>query len=140
MHALPRISLFYELERVRLSRQTALLPSSHLASVLGWRWFFPRFSIFFIVGCPAQSRWRRSPRSKLVSRVVSGQVVVIFMPCSKNNDEAPPPKKFLNAMTVLRQAACVRFMRLHGIVQRKAREVGAERAERAYFIFHLEYI
>ena len=26
-------------------------------------------------------------------------------------------------MTVLRQAACVRFMRLHGIVQRKAREV-----------------
>ena len=40
-------------------------------------------------------------------------------------------------MTVLRQAACVRFMRLHGIVQRNAREVGAERA---YFIFHLEYI
>ena len=28
-------------------------------------------------------------------------------------------------------------MRLHGIIQRKAREVGAERA---YFIFHLEYI
>ena len=82
------------LARARLSRQAAFLPSSHLASVLGWLWFFPRFSIFFIVGCPAQSRWRRSPRSKLVSRVVSGQVVVIFMPCSKNNDEAPPPKKF----------------------------------------------
>ena len=43
-------------------------------------------------------------------------------------------------MTVLRQAACVRFMRLHRIVQRNAREVGAQRAERAYFIFHLEYI
>ena len=79
----------------RATEQAGSPPSSsHLASVLGWRWFFSRTSPFFIVGCSAQSRWRRSPRSKLVSRVVSGQVAVIFMPCSKNKDEAPSPKKF----------------------------------------------
>ena len=87
-------SLFY-MAGTRAAEQTDS-PPPKLASRVGsgMLWFFTRFSIFFIVGCPAQSRWRRSPRSKLVSRVVSGQVVVIFMPCSKNKDEAPSPKKF----------------------------------------------
>ena len=42
-------------------------------------------------------------------------------------------------MTVLRQAACVRFMRLHGIVQREAREVGAKGPSEhiSYFILNI---